>query len=52
MGGGVILNIVLKKYLYPDERSRIHGGGVMELRVFMFEFFMKFFITFIFYFVL
>ncbi len=46
MGGGIILNIVLTEYLYPDKRSGIHGGGVMELRVFMFGFF----ITLIFYF--
>ncbi len=54
MGGGIILNIFLIKYLYQTESSRIHGGGVMELRVFvfMFGFFMKFFITLIFYFVL
>ncbi len=46
MGGGIILNIVLTKYLYQAESSGIHGGGgVMELRVFMFDLF----ITLLFY---
>ena len=48
MGGGIILNIFLTKYLYKTERSGLYGGGVMELRVFMFGFF----ITLLFYFVL
>ncbi len=45
MGGGIILNIALTEYLYQAESSGIHGGGVMELCVFMFGFF----ITLIFY---
>ncbi len=46
MGGGIILNIVLTKYLYITESSGIHGGGWGNGTTF---FIFGFFITLLFY---